>query len=187
MAKTFSQLMAARYKSITTNGDKLNKYIHETAMMIFDHAKEHHDPAEAQRLVMALPASMRREMLILWFSKFTPIKVKNDEKWVAQAIKPTQVKLYVEWDREGAMDKPFYELAEENKEKEPLDFEGLLKLVERLKGTIEKKVEKGEVPEYLTETAKNIARQLSAIKVDRVEAPVANDDEKKEEPKEQAA
>lgn len=189
MAKTFSQQMAARYKSITTNGDKLNKYIHDTAMMIFDHAREHHDPAEAQRLVMALPASMRREMLILWFSKFTPIKVKNDDKWVAQAHKPG-TKLYVEWDREQANERPFYALAEENKEQAPLDFEGLLKLVERLKGTIEKKVEKGEVPEYLTETAKSIARQLSGIKVERVEAPAptppspaANDEqgEKKEE------
>lgn len=187
MAKTFSQQMATRYKSITTNGDKLNKYIHETAMMIFDHAKEHHDPSEAQRLVMAMPASMRREMLILWFSKFTPIVVKNDDKWAAKAHKKG-TKMYVEWDREAAEAKPFYELAEENKEKAPLDFEGLLKLVERLKGSIEKKVEKGEIPDDLTEAAKSITRQLASIKVERPKP--ANDDAEKSEdgaPKEQAA
>ena len=183
---SFIKTIKDRCVVITTDGDKLNKYIHETAMMIFDHAKEHHDPSEAQRLVMAMPASMRREMLILWFSKFTPVVVKNDDKWAAKAHKKG-TKMYVEWDREAADAKPFYELAEENKEKAPLDFEGLLKLVERLKGSIEKKVQKGEIPEELTEAAKSITRQLAGIKVERPKPANDTTEESDGAPKEQAA
>lgn len=170
MAKSFNARMRQRFQSITTNGDKLNAYIHETAMMIATHAKEHGDCSIANDLIMALPASMRREMLILWFSKFTPIVTKNDSAWVAKMHKEG-TKLYVPFDLEAGKETPFWKLAEENKEREPLDFDGLVALVKRLATTIEKKVEKGEVRDSDVASAKAMAAQISALSFKPVPQP----------------
>lgn len=173
MAKSFNARMAARFKSITTNGDKLNAYIHETAMMIATHAKEHGDCSIANDLIMALPASMRREMLILWFSKFTPIVTKNDSQWVAKMHKEG-TKLFVPFDLDAGNDTPFWKLAEDNKEREPLDFDGLLAMVKRLASQIDKKIEKGEVKAQDVDSAKAMARKISELRFEPVPQPGAN-------------
>lgn len=187
MAKSFNARMKDRFATITSNGDKLNKYIHETAMMIAEHAKEHKDCSTAQQLVMAMPASMRREMLILWFSKFTPIVVKNDDKWAAQMHKPG-TKLYVEFDLEAGNETPFYKLAEENKERAPASIEDLEKWLKSLPNKVEKDIEKGKVSDEAVEFAQAVARALASIKVDRPKP--ANDTAKSDDeaaPKEVAA
>lgn len=173
MAKSFNARMRDRFTSITTNGNKLNTYIHETAMMIAGHAKEHGDCSLANEFVLALPASMRREMLILWFATFTPIVTKNDPKWVAKMHKP-DTKGFVAFDLEAGNATPFYKLAETNKEREPLDFDGLVALVKRLATTIEKKVEKGEVKDTDIESAKAMARQISGLSFTPVAQPGAD-------------
>lgn len=178
MAKSFTARMRDRFKVITSSYDKANKYTHATAMEICKHAKEHGDCSLAQELVMALPASVRREMMILWFATYTPIVVKNDEKWNAKMHKP-ESKLFVEWNLEDGDAKPFYELAKENKERPPLDFEGLVKLVERLSNTIEKRVDNGEVNAEDIPTALDIARKLKGLKIRRIAAD--NDSPKVEE------
>lgn len=174
MAKSFNAQMADRFAKITNDYGKVNQYVHETAMLIVGHAKEHGDCSTAQGLVMAMPASIRREMLILWFRKFTPIVVKNDDKWVAK-MHPKESKLFVEWDLEAAEKTPFFALAEQNKEREPLDLEGLINLVARVAKQIETKIEKGEiVPEEIA-TAEALAAQIKRIKVKHVAAAPAND------------
>src|SRR3546814_11023129 len=97
-------------------------------MLIVRHAKEHGDCSTAQWLVMSLPASMRREMLILWFKTFTPIVVKNSDDFVAAMHKPGS-KLFVEWNIKEADANPFYAFAEQKTESEPFPFEQLLTIV----------------------------------------------------------
>lgn len=147
-------------KRVVTNGQKLNVLIHETAVMIASHAKEHGDCTRALTLVKAMPASMRRTMLVLWFNTFTPIRVveKNDKVGMLKA----EDKGFTPFDIEAGTAKPFYELAEKNPEKE-YDFAALVALVERLGKSIEKKVEDGKVPANDVGKAKDMAAKVKAL------------------------
>ena len=153
-------------KTITTNAAKLNVLIHETAMLIMSHAKEHGDCSRALTLVNAMPASMRRTMLVAWFDKYSPIRVVQTNNRVG--ILKATAKNYVEWNLEGAEAEPFYELAEAIPEKPALDFNALVEMVKRLGKTIEKKIEDGGVVDTDIESAKALARAVSGLKVDRV-------------------
>lgn len=166
MAKSFNARMRDRFATITTNGDKLNLYIHETAMMIANHAKEHGDCSTAQGLVMSMPASMRREMLILWFATFTPIVVKNDDKWAAQMHKPN-TKLFVDWNLDDGEATPFYRLAEEHKEKAPLDAEKALALILQMAKRMTKQADEGKVKPEDVDYIRAISSALSGLKVNR--------------------
>lgn len=178
MAKSFNALMATRFTKITNDYGKVNDYVHETAMLIVNHAKDCGDCSTAQKLVMALPASMRREMLILWFHTFTPIVVKNDDKWNAKMHKEG-TKLFVNWDIEAANATPFFRLAEQNKEAAPLTFEQMVKMVEGLAKRIEKKIENGEVEQADVPSAHAIAAKIAGLKLTRVKP--SNDDSNEEE------
>ena len=149
-------------KRITTNAKKLNELIHSTAIMVIQHAKEHGDCTRALALVKAMPASMRRTMLVLWFETYTPIRVKlNDDK--VGILKET-AKNYVAWDIDGATATPFYELAEQNAEEKVYDYAALVAMVERLSKQIEKKIEAGAVPDADVEKAQALARSVAGLK-----------------------
>ena len=159
-------------KLIVTNAAKLNGRIHETAVMIAEHALEHGDCTPAGRLVEAMPASMRRTMLVLWFATFTPIVV-NATTFKVGMNKP-ESKKYVPFDVEGGKAKPFYELAEETPEKS-YDFDALVKMVEALGKQIEKKIENGKVPANDIAGAQVIAAKVKGLRFTRPvveEAPV---------------
>lgn len=176
MAKSFNEQMKDRFIKISSDYDTINAYVHETAVMILKHAKEHGDCSTAQGLVMAMPASARREMLILWFKSFSPIVVKNDGAWTAK-MHPKDSKLYVPFDVEGGEATPFYKLAEKHKERPPLDFKALRKMVEGLADRIEKMVAEGKVQEDDVPSAEAIVKQLSGLNIRRIRpAPAANTD-----------
>lgn len=168
MAKSFNAVIAARLNTITTNGDKLNAYIHDTAMMILKHSQDrgHGDCSSALLLCKAMPASFRREMVVEWFRRFSPISIsiQNDKVGL---IKPTD-KRYNAYDPESAAALPFYQIAIDTPEKAPMDFDALMKLVSRLGSQIEKKIEKGEVVEADIESAKAIAQAVAGLRVERV-------------------
>jgi hypothetical protein len=166
--------MQDRFAKITTDYAKINTYVHDTAVMIAEHAKEHGDCSTAQGLVMAMPASARREMLILWFKLFTPIVVKNEDDWTAKMHKEG-TKLFVPFDIEAGKAKPFYELANENKERGPMTLEELLALVPQLAKRINKKIEDGEVSDEALPTAEALAAQLSKLNVKTVKPKASND------------
>lgn len=150
-------------RKITTNAKKLNELIHSTAIMVIQHAKEHGDCTRALALVKAMPASMRRTMLVLWFETYTPIRVKlNDDK--VGILKET-AKNYVAWDIDGATATPFYELAEQNAEEKVYDYAALVAMVERLSKQIEKKIEAGAVPDADVEKAQALARSVAGLKI----------------------
>ena len=149
-------------KRITTNAKKLNELIHSTAIMVIQHAKEHGDCTRALALVKAMPASMRRTMLVLWFETYTPIRVKlNDDK---VGILKEAAKNFTPWDIDGATATPFYELAEQNAEEKVYDYAALVAMVERLSKQIEKKIEAGAVPDADVEKAQALARSVAGLK-----------------------
>ena len=168
MAKSFNAQMKTRFVKITNDYGKVNIYVHQTAMLIAAHAQEHKDCSTAQGLVMAMPASIRREMLILWFDTFTPIKVKNDPAWVAKMNKE-DTKLYVPFDLENGDAMPFFTLAEkeENKEKPPITFDQLIAMVTSLATQIEKKAEDDKMTASAAHAAGSLADALRAIRIAR--------------------
>jgi len=155
-------------KLVTTAGAKLNGLIHETAMMIAEHAKEHGDCSPALRLAFAMPASMRRTMLVLWFQTFTPIRMNLDNNKVGM-LKPEQ-KGYTPFDLESGDSTPFFLLAEQNKEasSKTYDYAAIIAMVWQLSKRIDKLVEDGKVPEDDQPTAKAISERIASLKFSRV-------------------
>lgn len=133
----------ANIKLITTNGAKLNARIHDTAVLIAAHAAEHGDCTRAATLVKAMPASMRRSMLILWFTTFTPIRGLSSDK--SPALLKKDAKNYVAFDVKGGTAKPFYELAKDKPEAEDLSLEDAIIAMERLVKRLQKSVDEGKV------------------------------------------
>lgn len=155
-------------RTITTNANKLNVLIHDTAMMIANHAKDHGDCTRALTLVKAMPASMRRTMLVMWFDTFTPIRVVLANDRVGMAKENT--KLYKPFDLELGHETPFYTLAEQNPEAKELDFDKIIALIAGLAKRIEKQADDGKVKEDDVASAKAISAQLAAMKFARVRA-----------------
>lgn len=176
--KSFADKMRTRFGVITTSIDKANLYIHDTAVMIVDYIKTqeeqgNRDGSLAQELVMALPASMRREMLILAFSRYTPIAVKNDEKFAGDVHK-VGTKMRKEWDVEAFKANPFFRLAEDNKERAPIDAEKALALILNMGKRLGKDAEEGKVKPEDVDYIKAISAALANFKVARPKAANSN-------------
>lgn len=154
-------------RTITTNAAKLNGLIHETAVLIAEHAQEHGDCTRALKLAKAMPASMRRSMLVKWFETYTPIRVRISNDRVGLLAK--DAKGYTPFDIEAGKANPFYELAERNPERE-YTFEDLAKQVERLAATIERRIESGRVPKADIPSAQAIVTKVRGLKFARVRA-----------------
>lgn len=175
MAKvSFNAQMGVRFKKITSDYGKINVYVHETALMILKHAKEHKDCSTAQGLINAMPQSARKLALINWFHTYSPIVVKDDAKWNSKMHKEG-TKLFVPFDVEGAEANPWYSMAEVmGAEKPPVDFAGMLKWLESQAAAWDKKAEDGtKVSESEALTAKALAAALRSIKL--VHVPADND------------
>lgn len=152
----------ANLKRITTNGHKLNVLIHDTGMLILEHAKEHGDCTRALSLVKAMPASMRRTMLIQWIETFSPIRVRfNDDK---VGMLKEKAKTYTPFDLKGAAATPFYEMAEATPEKAPLTYEQVLAMLPALAKRIQKRAEEGEIEENAIEKSLKLAKALGQFK-----------------------
>lgn len=160
-------------RTITTNAAKLNMLIHTTGIMVLEHAKEHRDCTRALALVKAMPASMRRTMLVLWFETYSPIRIREANDKVG--ILKEAAKGYTDWNIEGAKEMPFFELANQNPEKS-YSFDDLVKMVERLSKQIEKKIADGKVPEDDVASAQALAITIGGLKVERVKPANNNAD-----------
>lgn len=162
----------ASIRKIATNAAALNALIHETAMAILNHAKEHGDCTRAQHLLMAMPRSHRRSILVKWFGKYSPIVIKDSDNHVAK-MHPKDSKNYVPFDIEGASSEPFFDMADANPER-TYDFAALVKMVEGLGKRIHKLVEEGKVPAEDIPSAEAIAVKVEGLRLVRVakaEAP----------------
>lgn len=177
-----------RVARVSVLGRELNTFIHETGMMIVYHAaptgaspdaKDSGDCTRALSLVRAMPASMRRTMMIEWFQKFTPIRIKlsdNGDKceFDAKYKKEAPADKLAWWKVSEAAELPFYDIAENTPEGKTYSLAELLKMVERLSKQIEKKVEEGKVPEEDRDNAMALARAVSGVKLP-TRAQAAND------------
>lgn len=149
--------------SFALNAGKLNRQCHLIAMGIMHHAFTTGDCTRALALVKAMPASMRRTMLIAWFAKYSPITVKlgDDEK-----VGLNKGKTANPFDLEGADAEPFYELAEKIAEGKPFDLATAIKMVEALSKRIAKGLaENDNLAEADRKLGQNIVRQLEAVKI----------------------
>lgn len=145
---------------IVTNSAKLNELIHETGMDILRHAQEHGDCTRALKLAQAMPASMRRAMLIAWFSKFSPVTVKLGDDPKVGINKGKTANAY---DLEAAGATPFYQMAEDTPETKEYTLAELVKMVQTLGKRIKSKADKGEVADNDREAAVRIAGTLEAF------------------------
>lgn len=178
MAKiTFNARMGQRFRKITCDYGKIDQYIHETAMMIIGHAKDHGDCSTAQGLINSMPQSARKLALINWFKKFTPIVVKDDANWESKMHKP-ESKMYKPFDIEGAEATPWFTLADGmGAEKPAVDYSGMLAWLEAQAKQWEKKAEDAtKVDPSAHNTALALAAQLRAIKLPALSADNNNDD-----------
>src|SRR5260221_7482242 len=58
-----------------TGRSDANEFIHETALLILEHARRTSDASMAGNLLEAMPATFRRGLLIAWFGEFGPIGI----------------------------------------------------------------------------------------------------------------
>lgn len=174
MAKiSFNAQMGVRFRKITSDYGKINAYVHETAMLIMRHAAEHDDCSTAQGLINAMPQSARKLALINWFTQFSPIVVKDDDKWQSKMHKRGS-KMYRPFDIDGAEANPWFTLADKmGAEKPPVDFAGMLAWIEAQAKAWDKKADEGKVSETEIATARHLAAQLRGIKL--VHVPADND------------
>lgn len=150
--------------------EKINAFIHVTALAIMRHAEAHGDCTRALNLAEAMPASMRREMLIEWFRRFSPVVIKlGDGKQKAKVgmWKKDEPK-YVAFDLEAADALPFWKIAEQEPESKTYTFDQLLEMAHRLGKTIDKKIKDGKVAAEDVPSAEGIVTALSGLKVARV-------------------
>lgn len=160
---------------IITSAAKLNEMIHNTAVMVLNHAVKYGDCTRALTLVKAMPASHRRTKLIAWFNKFSPIRVVLENDVVGMLTK--DAKGYKPFEIAKAMTEPFYDIAEKVQEgKPPMDLADLRKWIEQQAKGLEKRAEEGKISEEEIATAKALAAQLRAIKVKHVPAANSNED-----------
>lgn len=167
-----------RVGTIRTMGREFNSYIHETAMMVFRHAaptavsedcQGSGDCTRALKIVRAMPASMRRTMLIEWFRVYTPIRIKLSDNGDKCEFDPKYKKLTPTekpswWKIEEAAETAFYDIAEQTPEDARiLDLPALIEMARRLGKTIAKRVDEGKVLPEDTANAKLLAAQLETF------------------------
>jgi hypothetical protein len=57
-----------------------NGFIHETALAILEYAEKTGDCSAALRLASGIPSPLRRELLVRWFGRYSPIDVDLKKK-----------------------------------------------------------------------------------------------------------
>lgn len=203
MAVSFAKTINNRCKKITSDINKINVYVHDTAMLIVNHAAPealngHHDCSFAKNLVEAMPKSYRLEMLKTWFSTYTPILVKIDSKTnaisvgfdteykkIAPADKATATRKdgSLWWNLEAAQNDPFYAIAERTPEKPAFDLAAMLKLLENTAKRIEKEAlsENSVLSDIEKAAAIEVSHKVANIKTNLAERKLEQNDNAVEE------
>jgi hypothetical protein len=174
-----------------TSAAALNVQCHAVAMMIYLHAAPKDvgpdcegtgDCTRAVKLVRAMPASFRRTMMIDWFAKNSPIRIKLSDTGDKCQYDPKYSKLTAEeklacWNLENANTEPFYDLADKTPEEKIFNLAAMIKFVESIGKRVEKSIEKGEIPADDMATALALQTKLQALKVVPVKVKADNNDE----------
>ena len=175
---TLKQIDGAIAK-FATSAAALNEQCHTVAMMIFRHAAPKDagpdcegtgDCTRAVKLVRAMPASFRRTMMIEWFAKNSPIRIKLGDSGDKCQYDPKYSKLSAAeklacWNLERANSERFYELADKIPEVKVFNLAAMIRFVESIGKRIEKEVEKGAIPANDMDTALALQVKLQALSV----------------------
>lgn len=96
--------------SIKTRGNKLQADIHQTAVSVLSHAAEHGDVTLINRLMLALPASARRNALASWFIKHGKLAANMDKASRADVPLVYDRDSTNGWQVEAAIALPYWEM-----------------------------------------------------------------------------
>ena len=123
---------------IRKSGKALQGKIVEVEIAAMQHLEQHKDSGALSRLVLAVPASMRREALKVHITDHVPV-TWDDEKQVFKSKKKGNFNIT------GAEAVPFYEYTKESAQKINLDKLLVpLALIEAAQKRVEKALEEGE-------------------------------------------
>ena len=93
---------------IKTTGVKFDAKLHDTAVAIIEHARDHGDHSAYNRLREALAGSVRKTAMDVWFTHFTPTRIDPKLNVCLKAKRSTQI-----WDVEGASAVKFWDFSDE--------------------------------------------------------------------------
>lgn len=191
MAEITNTMIDAEIAIFTTDRNKLRDRGHTIAMMIVNHAAPEDAGVNAQgtgdctralKLANEMPKSWAAQ-LSSWFAAFSPIrlvgtKVAYDDEYKKLKITPemnAEQKAEIRderlkwWKLEEAALQPFHTFDEPSPVAKILDLAGIIKWLEQQANSLEKKADDGKVSEAEIETAKAVAGQIRAIRVQHVE------------------
>lgn len=152
---------------ISAMGGKLASLVHETAIAMAEHAKEHGDMTLFVDLYNALHTANRRKAFSVWLSDFTPIRLKvKDDVAIAKGsrVLTEAEKGFTPWDIAGLAAVTYWDYTTE-KDPKAMDADAILKAIDRLSKRLDKAIEKGNVsPELDVDAAHAYLAQLAAVK-----------------------
>jgi len=164
------KIIQKNIKTIVTTGNKLNMLIHTTAVLVLEHAKEHGDCSTAKDLLNAMPASMRRTMLKLWFESYSPIRFQmKDGVAIKVGMLKEAAKGFTPFNVDDARETPFFTLAEQNPEGKVLDFDQIMNLVKGLAKRIDKQIEEDKVKPEDVASARAASNAIAGLRLVRVD------------------
>lgn len=153
--------MSASINQIKTSSTELQALIHETAVSVLAHVRDHGDTTLAVRLVNAMSSGTRREGLSAWFYKFSGKTMNLSSKEGIWSCKLKPGRTPEDFDVISAMDIDFGDLTKEAKVARALTLEDIFKALKKFTNN-DKQLEDGTpvVPANVVAAAQ---RALSAI------------------------
>lgn len=122
---TDAKLISKAIDSIANRGKKFDADIHTAAMSTAAHYAETGDYTLANRLLLAMPKSSRRQALVAWFVGFTSLVVNTDKETKAESPL-LHVKGAKRFDADAADVEPFWEFAGPEREYRQFDLKAAL-------------------------------------------------------------
>lgn len=123
----------AAMPKLTASMDKVNVFAHSLAMSIAVHAAPkdaggfgHGDCTRLVGLIAAMPKSMRRDAMVAWFTKYTPIRISSDltkAAYLDKYGKLTADKKLAAWKLTDADADPFYVAISDKKDAKAIAFD----------------------------------------------------------------
>lgn len=148
---------------IRTNSAEVQVLIHETAVSVLAHVRDHGDTTLAVRLANAMSSGTRREGLAAWFLKFSGEQMRlssKDGDWTCKLKGGWSKDLF---DVEGSMAVDFGDLTKEPVQAKALNLAALVKAIQKFT-TNDKKLADGSpvVPADVVAAAQKALRSLTA-------------------------
>lgn len=148
--------------AIRTNSTELQALIHETAVSVLAHVRDHGDTTLAVRLVNAMSSGTRREGLSAWFYKFSNKTMNLSSKESVWSCKLKPGREAADFDIEGASLVDFGDLTKEPKAAKAMTLEDIFKALKKFTNN-DKTLADGVTPVVPANVVKAAQRALAAI------------------------